>query len=678
VVNKHQAPRWRYLTRRSVAPRGGRPLPPGTPPRVGPATSAIRVTGASTTTLPTEIPGVRAAITRPAAAAQTLSRHGVVLQAIVQGRPVDEVLMLVAELIEAEIPGSRVAVVVRGHEGSGSVTVVAAPSVPNRLWPAIERQAIRTSIGQPSPTGDHELRVVVTPAVADDPSWHEWRSSLVEHDLVSSWSMPFVGAGHTVLGAFVVYFSRPAHPRPSELQTLGDAGQLAAASVQHVARRQQLREHSRTDVLTGLPNRVALLDRLRAAQERPAGAGAYFAVIQLAIDGLAQLNETLGPAAGDEVLRLAANRLVTVAGRSATVAHIWGVEFAVLAEDLDDAAAARELADALGAACGEPFDVEGLAVSVGATVGVVAYSRDGAAGERLADDSRPVAGGDREPRRDGSFGLIAVDEPDPRSDDSDRAGLFDPGAGTDAIAMAPELRRGIDGNELSMVYQPVVELAGNTVARYEALLRWRNPRRGFIPPSTFVHVAEQTGLVSPLGRYALREALGELARIRRVVPNAGIAVNVSVRQLADQQLPTLLAELIREYELPHGAVTLEVTEGVLLRGGAAGWRVLAGLRDLGARIALDDFGTGFSQLSYLRQFWFDEIKIDRSFITAMMRDVAARAIIVGVIAVADYAGSEVVAEGVERPEQRAMLLELGCPYGQGYLFGAPGPIVLPG
>ena len=126
-------------------------------------------------------------------------------------------------------------------------------------------------------------------------------------------------------------------------------------------------------------------------------------------------------------------------------------------------------------------------------------------------------------------------------------------------------------------------------------------------------------------------------------------------------------------QLPRGSVTLEVTEGVLLRGGAAGWRVLAGLRDIGARIALDDFGTGFSQLSYLRQFWFDEIKIDRSFVTAMMRDVAARAIIVGVIAVAGYAGSEVVAEGVERPEQRAMLLELGCTHGQGYLFGAPGP-----
>ena len=151
---------------------------------------------------------------------------------------------------------------------------------------------------------------------------------------------------------------------------------------------------------------------------------------------------------------------------------------------------------------------------------------------------------------------------------------------------------------------------------------------------------------------------------------------MSVRQLADPQLPVLLAELLEEHQLPRGSVTLEVTEGVLLSSGAAGWRVLAGMRETGARIALDDFGTGFSQLSYLRQFWFDEIKIDRSYVTAMMRDVAARAIIVGVIAVAGYAGSEVVAEGVERPEQRAMLLELGCSYGQGYLFGPPGPIIV--
>jgi EAL domain-containing protein (putative c-di-GMP-specific phosphodiesterase class I) len=254
-------------------------------------------------------------------------------------------------------------------------------------------------------------------------------------------------------------------------------------------------------------------------------------------------------------------------------------------------------------------------------------------------------------------------------------GFYGSAAIVDDVTMAPELRRGIDGNELSMVYQPIVDLATNVARRYEALLRWRSPRRGAVPPATFVPVAEQTGLVSDLGRYALREALTELARLRVGAPELGISVNVSVHQLADETLPGLLAELMATHALPRGSVTLEVTEGVLLRGGAAGWRVLAGLRDIGARIALDDFGTGFSQLSYLRQFWFDEIKIDRSFVTTMMRDVAARAIIVGVIAVADYAGSEVVAEGVERPEQRAMLLELGADFGQGFLFGAPGPVL---
>ena len=443
--------------------------------------------------------------------------------------------------------------------------------------------------------------------------------------------------------------------------TLGDAGQLAAAAVQHVARRQQLREQGRTDALTGLPNRVVLLERLRLAQSRLHDAPGYFAVIQLAIDGLAQLNETLGPAAGDEVLRLAAQRLVNVAGTSATVAHIWGVEFAILVEDLDAAAEASELAAALGAACREPFDVEGLAVSVGATIGVVTYSGHDPSTALSNEEQLRAAGAAKEQAKLRGDGTIEVHEPD---------------SGADPIVLAPELRRGIDENELSMVYQPIVDMTVNSVVRYEALLRWRSPRRGPVPPATFVHVAEQTGLVSDLGRYALREALAELARVRTVRPHVGISVNVSVRQLADEKLPILLAELLDEHQLPRGSVTLEVTEGVLLRSGAAGWRVLGGLRDIGARIALDDFGTGFSQLSYLRQFWFDEIKIDRSFVTAMMRDVAARAIIVGVIAVASYAGSEIISEGVERPEQRAMLLELGCELGQGYLFGAPGPIIV--
>ena len=306
-------------------------------------------------------------------------------------------LTLVAELIQAEIPASRPVIVVIDPDNAAGPTVAVAPGIAPRVWPAIERQAIRTTIADAAsghgPRPDHERRVVVTPDVAEDPSWDDWRESAAQFNLVSSWSMAIVGAGNAVLGALVLYFPSLAHPSRAGLQTLGDAGQLAAAAVQHVSRRQQQREHIRTDSLTGLPNRVVLLERLRVAQQRTSGTDGYFAVVQLAVDGLAQVNETLGEPAGDDVLRQAAHRLIEVAGPAATVAHVWGVEFAVLIEDLDSTAAANEVAARLGAACREPFDVDGLAVSVGATIGLVAYSQDTAPGGLLIEE--PAAAGAR-------------------------------------------------------------------------------------------------------------------------------------------------------------------------------------------------------------------------------------------------------------------------------------------
>jgi diguanylate cyclase (GGDEF)-like protein len=584
-----------------------------------------------------------------------VSAVGQILRSINQGQPMDQVMGPIAALIEARIAGSVAAVLLLDPDGLG-VSVTAAPSVPTLFRLAIQRQAIGAQLAAAGPA-EYERRLVTTD-IRTDPSWQQGREAAAAEGLVCSWTVTFVGANEQVLGYFALYFTSPRTPEPAERQALGDIAQLAAAAVQQTGGRHLLHDRTRSNALTGLPNRAVLLERLRMAQLRVGRSSSFFAVIQVAIEGIAQLNSTLGPAAGDEVLRLAAQRLVNVAGTSATVAHVWGVEFAVLIEDLPDGGAATIVAARLREACREPFDVEGLAVSVGATIGVAAYS------SVTATDAMP----EEEPLR-----AATAAKEEARLRGSDRIGVYDPVTGPDAVTLAPELRRGIDENELSMAYQPIVDLATATTRRYEALMRWTNPRRGIVSPETFVPVAEQTGLVADLGRYALREGLAELARLRESDSSLGISVNVSVRQLADEKLPILLADLLAEHGLPRASVTLEVTEGVLLGSGAAGWRVLAGLREIGARIALDDFGTGFSQLSYLRQFWFDEIKIDRSFVASMMGEVAARAIIVAVIALAEYTGSEVVAEGVEHEDQRAMLLELGCTHGQGYLFGAPGP-----
>jgi EAL domain-containing protein (putative c-di-GMP-specific phosphodiesterase class I) len=253
-------------------------------------------------------------------------------------------------------------------------------------------------------------------------------------------------------------------------------------------------------------------------------------------------------------------------------------------------------------------------------------------------------------------------------------GVYDPtfDRGADVSLLGPALRRGIDEEELTLAYQPIVSLADGDVDHYEALLRWTSPY-GTVSPDSFVPVAEQTGLVTDLGRYALKRALAELARQRAAGRNIGMAVNLSVRQLSDDALPALIANLIADYAVPPAAVTMEVTEGVLLTSSDKGWQTLGRIRDVGVRVSLDDFGTGFSQISYLRRFRFDEIKLDRVFVQDMDDDITANAIIAGAIAFARTAGLPIVAEGIENRAQADRLRERGCTHGQGYYFGAARP-----
>jgi EAL domain-containing protein (putative c-di-GMP-specific phosphodiesterase class I) len=241
--------------------------------------------------------------------------------------------------------------------------------------------------------------------------------------------------------------------------------------------------------------------------------------------------------------------------------------------------------------------------------------------------------------------------------------------------LAPDLRRSMAADELSLAYQPIVRLPASQLVRYEALLRWTSAR-GPVSPAAFVPVAERAGLGSALGRFVLSEALAALGRRRHCAPGAavGLSINVTAHDLADDELVTTVAALLAQHRVPATTVTLEVTERALVRGGGAGWRTLRGLSDLGLRIALDDFGVGFSQLSYLLQFRFDELKIDRTFVSRIVTDRAARVIVASMITMARDLGLEVVAEGIEQPAQRDLVHRLGATYGQGYLFGEAGPL----
>jgi diguanylate cyclase (GGDEF)-like protein len=589
-----------------------------------------------------------------------LVTHNDILDLIVQNASLSDILLVITAMVEREIHGSRASILLLDEDGL-CVRVAAGPSLPPEYNEAIDGVAIGPQVGTCG-TAAYEKRIVITPNISTDPAWAPWRSLATDAGLVACWSTPFLGLHERVLGTFAVYFGEPREPTSDELALLHDAGYLAAVAVQHDTVRQMLHDTSRTNPITGLPNRIVLDEKLAAVEATSAETSQRFAVIKASVQGMAPINEALGPTVGDALLRTIATRLTDVVGNSGVATHVWGCDFVVLMTDLTRDDEAREMAEHIGDALSDPFDVEGMSLTVNVAVGLATYG-----GELNGGPHSPG-----EPLRAATVAQTTVVA-------NEQVGVYDPSSdpGAGVHLLAPALRRGIEGEELTLAYQPIVTLADDRVDHYEALLRWTSPQ-GVVPPSAFVSVAEQTGLAGDLGRYALQRGLAELARQRAAGRDLGMSVNLSVRQLSDQELPGLIADLIAEHQLPPASVTMEVTEGVLLSSTAKGWGSLDRIRDVGVRVSLDDFGTGFSQLSYLRRFRFDEIKLDRTLVHDMATDVMAYAIVVGAVTFAQTAGLAVVAEGIEERTQADRLRDLGCTHGQGYLFGAARPTASPG
>jgi diguanylate cyclase (GGDEF)-like protein len=580
-----------------------------------------------------------------------LVTHNDILDLIVQNASLSDILLVVTAMVEREISGSRASILLLDEDGV-RLRVAAGPSLPAEYNAAIDGVAIGPQVGTCG-TAAYEKRVAITTSIALDPAWTPWRSLADAAGLVACWSTPFLGLHDRVLGTFAVYFDEPREPRPDELALLHDAGYLAAVAVQHDSVRRMLHDTSRTNPITGLPNRIVLDEKLAAVEATSAEVSQRFAVIKASVEGMAPINEALGPTVGDALLRTIATRLTDLVGTSGIATHVWGCDFVVLMTDLTRDDEAREMAERIGEFLSDPLDVEGMSLTVNVAVGLATSGGEADGGLHSLDAVRAA-----------TVAQTTVVE-------NEQVGVYDPSSdpGAEVRLLAPALRRGIDGEELTLAYQPIVTLADDRVDHYEALLRWTSPH-GVVSPSAFVPVAEQTGLAGDLGRYALARALAELARQRAAGRDVGISVNLSVRQLSDHELPGLIAALIAERELPPASVTMEVTEGVLLTSTAKGWGSLDRIRDVGVRVSLDDFGTGFSQLSYLRRFRFDEIKLDRTLVHDMDTDVTAYAIIVGAVTFAQTAGLSVVAEGIEQRAQADRLRDLGCTHGQGYLFGA--------
>jgi diguanylate cyclase (GGDEF)-like protein/PAS domain S-box-containing protein len=413
------------------------------------------------------------------------------------------------------------------------------------------------------------------------------------------------------------------------------------------------------DPLTGLPNRALFADRLRQVLGRP-GRRSTTAVYFIDVDRFKRINDSLGHAAGDDVLREMARRLRAVLRPEDTVARFGGDEFTILCESVGGVLEAVGVADRLQRPLREPLRAGGAELRLSASVGVaLAEPGDSVDGERLIEDADAAMY--RAKERGGA-----------------RTELFDTAMrerAVEALRVEQELQRALERGELRLFYQPAVDLSSGAVVGAEALVRWQHPQRGLLTPDQFLPIAEETGLIVPVGAWVVDEACRRLARWRDRAESSALhlSVNLGARELTHPDAVTSVLGAVRRSGVDPEALTIEVTEGTAMADGDTGFRALRDLSGEGLRVAIDDFGTGYSSLDQLRRMPVDVVKVDRSFVQRMSDDPTDRELVAAVIGMGRALNLLVVAEGIETPEQAATLRELGCGYGQGFLYAKPLP-----
>ena len=410
------------------------------------------------------------------------------------------------------------------------------------------------------------------------------------------------------------------------------------------------------DALTEVPNRTLLADRLEMAIREAERNGSLFALLYVDVDRFKRINDSMGHAAGDAVLRKVVERLKSVARNCDTVARLGGDEFVLLIEYMEDVKDAEVVARRLVESMHEPIALLGHSLVATISVGCAIYPLDDLQGSPLLAKADAAM-----------YEAKACGRNNFRRYSPDTT-LYNPAR----MTLENELREAILQDQLMLCYQPQVDLASQSIRGVEALVRWRHPVRGIISPMQFIPIAEESGLIVLLGQWVLHQAL----RQHRIwcdqgIPEFRISINVSARQLQQPGFAEFLATKLAEHDVKAQWIELELTESMLMHDVEAAFETLSRIKKLGVTLAVDDFGTGFSSLSYLQRFPIDRLKIDQSFVRNIESTPANESIARAIVALAESLALDTVAEGIENPSEMAVLKHLRCSEGQGYLFAKP-------
>ncbi|MGI8938536.1 MAG: putative bifunctional diguanylate cyclase/phosphodiesterase [Iamia sp.] len=561
------------------------------------------------------------------------------LAAVLGDEPIDLVVDRVTETVARHLPSHRVIVAAR----SGAARAIGRDvGLPRRAVLALDRIATSPGAG---PTGDPRA------AAPQDPSTSPWDAT-VDDLRTAGLGLPVLvhlEDGSAPLGVLAAFpHLDAADPGPAEEVLRRWAG-VASVALARDADRARVRSSIVRDGVTGLPNRVQMLSRLREALHRRPQRGV--ALVQVGLDRLDDMEDGLSGTTGDAVMRIAGQRIRTVVRPGDVVGHLRGPAFAVICQGVGPDEAA-EVGERIREALGAPFGSGDVGVELRPGVGVVVASEVDTVNTLI----QKAAIAAREAHRRGGTEVVRY-----------RPGTYE--AAVARIDIERDLRRAIENEGLHLVYQPQVSLTDGSLVGVEALVRWNDSERGAVSPDEFIPVAEDSGLVVDLGTWAVETAVAAIADgLRDVV----VSVNVSARQLDQPGLLESIAAVLEAKGVDPRWLRLEITESALVRDAASSSALLRSLHDIGLRVSIDDFGTGYATLEHLRRVDVaDSLKIDRTFVAGIVTDAWDRAIVGAAVALGQSLGFTVVAEGVEDGAQAELLAEMGCDAGQGYFFGEP-------
>jgi diguanylate cyclase (GGDEF)-like protein len=576
-----------------------------------------------------------------------------ILEMIAKNKSFQTVLDSITLLFEKiSSNGGRCSIMLMDHEHTKLIPI-SAPNLPEEYIKRLNGIIIGEYTGSCG-TAAFSKKTIIVEDTQNDIHWRKFKEIALKYDLMSCWSIPLFDDHNNVLGTFAIYYDQTNSPTKKDLQLLEEASYLSSIAIQHYKTKEKIKDMAYQDYLTGLPNRRLFNKTMGSILEISKQTMTEFSVLFIDLDRFKNINDIYGHDIGDLFLIEVAKRLKTCLRENDVIARIGGDEFTILLEN-SSFEMSEEVANRIVKGLEKPFIIETIEIFVTPSIGISLYPSHGKTSNELlkkADAAMYHAkneGGNNYKFHDAALEMIM----------------------NERLTLENHLRKALENNEFTLYYQPKIELLTNKVMGVEALIRWKNSQLGTVTPDKFIPIAEETGLIIPIGEWVIETACKQLKIWRdEGLEDLTMSVNLSIRQFFYPNLIASIENIIKETGIEPNLLDLEITESMTMDVELA-TNIINDLKKLGVKISIDDFGIGYSSINYLKHFPVDYLKIDKTFINDVTHSVQSENFVNIILLMAQVLGFKVVAEGVETNDQLTILKRLNCNEVQGYLFSKP-------